>query len=181
VGFVLTQGFSTNVFYGQDGLCALENGLAADEVCRSLVMSDPGRERRQLAVMDWSGRTATHSGTNNDPWCGHFARRGLVVAGNRLAGRSVLEAMMEAAETPGHLDDRLMKALQAGLALGGDTLGARSAALKVCYADAPPLDLRADDDAIPIERLEALRGACRTTHHLAFLQRLPRLTDRGRS
>jgi uncharacterized Ntn-hydrolase superfamily protein len=181
VGFVLTQGYSTNVFYGQDGLSALAEGNSADAVCRMLVSGDPGQARRQLAVMDWHGRTGVHSGSDNDAWCGHIVRRNLVATGNRLAEPGVLEAMVDAAEGSGDLHERLMKALRAGLEKGGDVLGVGSAALKVCYANAPPLDLRADHDQRPIEQLETLRDACLERSYLDFLARVPRLTDRGRS
>jgi len=149
VGAVATQAH-TNPYLGICGLERLEQNLSADDVKASLLRDDPQRERRQFHLIDARGQTAAWTGADCGAWAGHRSRDGMAVAGNLLAGEAVLIAMEEAflsSDPSWKLGRRLMHALQAGEAAGGDRRSshATSAALQVSGEAAfPLLDLRID-------------------------------------
>ena len=159
VGAVATQGY-TRVSYGPEGLGLLRRGFPPDEALRVLLRADPGREMRQVGILDASGRGAAHTGTATPRWHGHIIEPGCIVLGNLIAGREVLEAMLEAfrahMEAGDGLGWSLLMALEAGARAGGDLRGERSAALLVTMPRGPVLKLRADDEARPVEALKAL-------------------------
>jgi uncharacterized Ntn-hydrolase superfamily protein len=149
VGAVATQAH-TNPYLGICGLERLEQNLSADDVQASLLRDDPQRDRRQFHLIDARGQTAAWTGADCGAWAGHRSRDGMAVAGNLLAGEAVLIAMEEAflsSDPSWKLGRRLMHALQAGEAAGGDRRSshATSAALQVSGEAAfPLLDLRID-------------------------------------
>ena len=149
VGAVATQAH-TNPYLGICGLERLEQNLSADDVKASLLRDDPQRERRQFHLIDARGQTAAWTGADCGAWAGHRSRDGMAVAGNLLADEAVLIAMEEAflsSDPSWKLGRRLMHALQAGEAAGGDRRSshATSAALQVSGEAAfPLLDLRID-------------------------------------
>lgn len=149
VGAVATQAH-TNPYLGICGLERLEQNLSADDVKASLLRDDPQRDRRQFHLIDARGQTAAWTGADCGAWAGHRSRDGMAVAGNLLAGEAVLIAMEEAflsSDASWKLGRRLMHALQAGEAAGGDRRSshATSAALQVSGEAAfPLLDLRID-------------------------------------
>jgi len=148
-----------NPLYGVQGLAALAAGVPAGEVVRQLVDADAGRDVRQFHVVDREGRTAAHTGKGCIDWCGHLAGDGFSVAGNMLAGARVIEATArayeEAADRP--FPERLIRALAAGDAAGGDKRGKQAAAVLVhTTEDYPALSLRVDDHAEPIAELDRL-------------------------
>jgi uncharacterized Ntn-hydrolase superfamily protein len=149
VGAVATQAH-TNPYLGICGLERLEQNLSADDVKASLLRDDPQRDRRQFHLIDARGQTAAWTGADCGAWAGHRSRDGMAVAGNLLAGEAVLIAMEEAflsSDPSWKLGRRLMHALQAGEAAGGDRRSshATSAALQVSGEAAfPLLDLRID-------------------------------------
>jgi uncharacterized Ntn-hydrolase superfamily protein len=149
VGAVATQAH-TNPYLGICGLERLEQNLSADDVKASLLRDDPQRDRRQFHLIDARGQTAVWTGADCGAWAGHRSRDGMAVAGNLLAGEAVLIAMEEAflsSDPSWKLGRRLMHALQAGEAAGGDRRSshATSAALQVSGEAAfPLLDLRID-------------------------------------
>ena len=149
VGAVATQAH-TNPYLGICGLERLEQNLSADDVKASLLRDDPQRDRRQFHLIDARGQTAAWTGADCGAWAGHRSRDGMAVAGNLLAGEAVLMAMEEAflsSDPSWKLGRRLMHALQAGEAAGGDRRSryATSAALQVSGEAAfPLLDLRID-------------------------------------
>jgi uncharacterized Ntn-hydrolase superfamily protein len=180
IGALATQAF-TNPLYGPDGLRLLAEGRSASEVVAILTAGDPGREVRQLHVIDRDGRTAAHTGGECIDWCGHLADEGVSVAGNMLAGPAVIEATLEAFRTRARLTlpERLMAALDAGQAEGGDKRGRQSAAMKIWGTEPyPVLDLRVDDHAEP---LAELRRLCEVAHErfVAFVEAMPTRADPG--
>ena len=157
VGALSTQAL-VNPHYGKQGLDLLRAGAAAAEVVKRLVEPDEGREHRQLHVIDSAGRIAQHTGRQCVGWAGAVAGDGFSVAGNMLAGAAVIAETAEAfrnSDKP--FAERLIGALEAGEAAGGDKRGKQSAALLICSTEAyPELHLRVDDHAEPLIELRRL-------------------------
>jgi uncharacterized Ntn-hydrolase superfamily protein len=163
VGAVVSQGLF-NPYYGPRGLALLAAGGAAKDAVRLLVAADEGRDRRQLHIMDRNGRFAAHTGPECPQWQGALCRDTYSVAGNTLAGAGVLEAMAAAYDANGGVAfaRRLIAAMQAGEAAGGDRRGRQSAALVVHdEEDYSLLDLRVDDHADPLAELARLEEVAR--------------------
>jgi uncharacterized Ntn-hydrolase superfamily protein len=178
VGAVATQAL-INPFFGVRGLTLLREGRAAAHVVQALVAGDDGRDHRQLHVMDAAGRTAAHTGAACIDWCGHRAGDNVSVAGNMLTGERVLEDTQAAYAAGGTLTfpRRLIAALWAGEAAGGDKRGRQSAALVIQGEEEwPELDLRVDDHPDPLAELERLEAVSRQrfTH---FMRVLPSRRD----
>lgn len=171
VGAVATQSYC-NTAFGPEGLALMEQGATAQEALDQLVAGDEGRARRQVGMVDAAGRAATFTGAGCHAWAGGITGVHYAAQGNILVSGATVEAMAETFETAeGELADRLVAALAAGQAAGGDRRGRQSAAVLVVreqggyggYNDRY-LDLRVDDDPAPIKRLEALVDL----HHLYF-------------
>jgi uncharacterized Ntn-hydrolase superfamily protein len=178
VGAVATQAL-VNSLYGTDGLRLLRGGHSAAEVASLLVIADAGRDHRQLHVMDSAGRVAAYTGAACVEWCGHLTGREWSVAGNFLAGAAVLENTIEAFLEKSNLSlaRRLIAAMQAGEAAGGDKRGKQSAVLKIYSEEEwPDLDLRVDDHADPLAELERLEAVSRE-RYVYFTRYLPRRAD----
>ena len=163
VGAVATQAF-INPLYGPQGLALLEGGLGAEETVARLTAADAGRDNRQLHVMDREGRFAAYTGAACIDWCGHAIRPNFSIAGNMLAGPAVLADTIRAYEAQSALPfaRRLIVAMQAGEAAGGDKRGKQSAALLIHDGEDYPLyDLRVDDHADPLAELARLLEVAR--------------------
>ncbi len=147
-----------NPMYAVHGMARLRAGEAPDAVAAALLAADAGRETRQLHMLDAAGRIAQHTGADCVDWCGHVRGADVSVAGNMLAGAAVLDATLAAfGAADGSLAERLLTALEAGEAAGGDKRGKQSAALKIATHDPyPDLDIRADDHPDPIAELRRL-------------------------
>jgi uncharacterized Ntn-hydrolase superfamily protein len=164
-GAVATQAMA-NIRFGPDGLALLASGLSADEVIAQLLAADPAAEDRQLGIVDALGRAAAHTGSRCFSWAGHIVGDGFCAQGNILAGENVLVAMADVfRSTPGELAERLLAALAAGEAAGGDRRGRQSAALYVARAGGSYgnnhdryVDLRVDDHPEPVGELGRLLG-----------------------
>lgn len=131
VGAVATQSWA-NTAFGPDGLRMMADGLAAEEVLGRLLEADEGREDRQVGVVDGAGCAATFTGSSCLEWAGGATGRGFAAQGNILVGDDVVGALTRAfSEAEGDLCDRLLAALLAGDAAGGDRRGRQSAALLV--------------------------------------------------
>jgi len=155
VGAVATQAL-VNPLYAPAALDALARGDEHAAVVGSLTAADAGRDHRQLHVIDKAGRTAAHTGSACIDWCGHRSGQGYSLAGNMLAGPDVLAATASAFEANRKepLALRLLKAMAAGEAAGGDKRGKQAAALLIYTTESyPALDLRVDDHAEPIAEL----------------------------
>lgn len=158
VGALSTQALM-NPLYGPAGIDALGRSLGAADTVAALIASDDGRDQRQLHVLPASGPGAAHTGSACVDWCGHLVRDGLSVAGNMLAGPEVIAATAQAYLDNPRLPmaERLLAAMQAGEAQGGDKRGKQSAALRI-HADEDylQLDLRVDDHEDPLRELRRL-------------------------
>jgi uncharacterized Ntn-hydrolase superfamily protein len=174
VGAVATQAL-VNPYYGIDGLRMLREGRSAEETLQLLTKADDGREYRQVHIMDANGRSSCHTGKACIGWCGHLGRDDLSVAGNMLAGQTVLEDTVRAYDTNATrpFPQRMIAAMQAGETAGGDARGKQSAALLIAGEhEWLALDLRVDDHADPLAELARLE---RVSHRewLGFRQFVP--------
>jgi uncharacterized Ntn-hydrolase superfamily protein len=149
-----------NPMFAVYGMPRLRCGEAPDAVVEALLAADAGRTHRQLHVLDAAGRIAAHTGADCIGWCGSVCGIDVSVAGNMLAGPDVVAHTLAAFEAAGgSMPERLLTALEAGEAAGGDRRGKQSAALKVCTRDPyPDLDLRADDHPDPLAELRRLHA-----------------------
>ena len=147
-----------NPMYAVHALPLLRASEEPRAVLDALVAADAGATHRQFHILDASGRIAQHTGAACVAWAGHLSGADISVAGNMLAGPEVVRRTLEGfASAPGTLAERLLAALEAGEAAGGDRRGKQSAALKICTRDPfPDLDLRADDHPDPLAELRRL-------------------------
>ena len=169
VGAVATQAF-TRVEYGPELLDLLARGVAPDAALRRALASDTLAAERQVGVIALDGRSAQHTGAKANPWAGHRAGRNYATQGNLLAGPGVLEAVarsFEATEGSGrHLADRLIEALAAGQAAGGDARKGRAQSAAVVVADPRPGRSRRPD------RVTADINVCEHAEPVAELRRI---------
>lgn len=173
-GLTASQGHTPSTLWGEDALSRLSGGASAQVALEAVVAPDPGRETRQLAVLDRNGAAAIHNGTANQPFIGHLCGDGWVVAGNWLASGKVIERAADALSAPApDFASRLIAAVRAGIAAGSDRRGIQSAGLLVLAEDAPPLDLRVDFDPAPVDRLAALLERTRAEGYRRWLDTLP--------
>ena len=173
VGALATQAWA-NTAYKADGLALLTNGANAQETVATLTKLDARREERQLGVVDAHGAAATYTGSECMDWAGGVAGDGYAIQGNILEGSRVIALMEEAwlgSDPRGPLARRLLAALAAGDAVGGDRRGRQSAALYVAGdeggyggGDDVIVDLRVDDHEAPIPELARLL----TIHEMLF-------------
>jgi uncharacterized Ntn-hydrolase superfamily protein len=163
IGAVATQSFA-NTTFGPLGLAALVRGEAPADVVRALLADDDGRETRQVGIVDARGRAATFTGAECIDWAGGRTGDGYAAQGNCLAGAAVADALAETfAAARGPLSYRLVAALAAAQAAGGDKRGQQSAALIVekpgggygAFNDRY-VDLRVDDHPAPIAELRRI-------------------------
>jgi uncharacterized Ntn-hydrolase superfamily protein len=164
VGAVATQAYA-NPSYGPNGLTLLREGLSANEVVERLTAADNGRDDRQLGVVDAQGGSASWTGPCCNDWAGGRTGTGYAAQGNILVGEETVAALAETFEANPHraLAERLVEALAAAQAAGGDSRGQQSAALLVVkrnggYAQLSDVlvDLRVDDHERPIEELRRI-------------------------
>lgn len=165
VGAIATQA-DANVAYKGIGLSHLDEGATAAIALQRLIEEDDGRDHRQVGIVDVDGGAASHTGSACLDWAGSRTGEGYAVQGNVLTGEEVLLAMQAAWEASGEsepLARRLLSALTAGDAAGGDRRGRQSAALLVVEegagyggGDDIAVDLRVDDHGAPINELARL-------------------------
>lgn len=171
VGAIATQSF-TEPTYGALGLALMKGGKSAPEALKALLAADADREVRQVAMVDAQGRAAAHTGAKCIQAAGHEVGEGFTVEANLMDQATVWPAMAKAYRTAtGDLADRLLAALRAAQAEGGDIRGRQSAALLIVKgrASGQPwndrlFDLRVEDSPDPLAelgRLVQLRRAYR--------------------
>ena len=172
VGALATQAL-INPMYAVHGMPRLRAGETPEDVIATLLAGDAGRAHRQVHVLDARGRIAAHTGAECVDWCGSARGIDVSVAGNMLAGPDVVARTLAAFEiAAGSMAERLLTALEAGEAAGGDKRGKQSAALKVCTRDPyPDLDIRTDDHPDPLAELRRLLSVSqeRFAHFRRFL------------
>ena len=166
VGAVATQA-NVEASYGPRGLELMAAGTGAPEALASLLKEDPKAEFRQVAMVDWNGRAAAHTGEKCMAAAGHVVGDGFSCQGNIMESRRVWESMSRAFRSSARmpLQDRLMRSLDAGQEGGGDLRGKQSAAMVVVGPEASPnpwegkiIDLRVEDSPDPLKELKRLIG-----------------------
>src|SRR5579872_7122013 len=163
VGAIATQSWA-NTSYGSHGLTLLAEGLSASETLTRLIGDDDGRASRQVGIVAMTGEPVTYTGDECYPWAGGLVGEHYASQGNILVGQETVQAMAHTFEqTPGYLCDRLVAALAAGQAAGGDSRGKQSAALLVVREGGGYggfndrfIDLRVDDHPEPIDELRRI-------------------------
>lgn len=163
VGAIASQAYG-NTTFGPRGLALLEEGAPVQDVIARLLADDPDREQRQVGVVDAAGVSSAYTGPKCMAWAGHEFGPGYSAQGNILVSGETVDAMAEAFRTTdGILGERLMRALEAGQAAGGDSRGMQSAAILIVrekggyggYNDRY-CDLRVDDHTTPIAELRRI-------------------------
>ena len=168
VGAVSTQSW-VNPYLAIDALRLMEQGSSGPDALDAVMAADNGRDLRQIGVIDSLGRSAAWSGKSCTAWFGQIVEAHFAVQGNMLVGPATIESMAAAFRTSESHDlaERLMLALEAGQAAGGDRRGRQSAALKVHHVEEYPwLDFRVDEHSHPVTEL-------RRVYTIARLQLLP--------
>ncbi|MEM6347858.1 MAG: DUF1028 domain-containing protein [Bacteroidota bacterium] len=173
VGVVATQSF-VNPAYGPQGLALMKTGLSAEQSLEALLAGDEGREVRQVAMLDANGMVAAHTGNNCIQAAGHFVGDNFSVQANLMANDQVWPAMAEAFEkAEGPLAERMVAALAAAQAVGGDIRGKQSAAILVVKGKSSGqvwsdrvVDLRIEDHPEPIKELQRLMRVHRAYEHM---------------
>ena len=173
IGAVATQSV-VEVSYGPLGLERMRGGMAAPRALAELLMSDPGRELRQVAMVDGQGEVAAHTGARCISEAGHEVGQAFSVQANMMARRTVWPAMACAyQEARGDLADRLLAALDAAQAEGGDIRGMQSAALLIVEGERKQrpwegvlIELRVEDHPEPLKELRRLLALHRAYEHM---------------
>ncbi len=178
VGAVATQSI-TNRYLGPAVLDGMERGLAPDAAIAEAVGADAGCGLRQVHAVDRLGRSAAWTGENCVMWCGSDTAEAVSVAGNMLANGQVVPSTlaMFLANPNLALPERLMAAMLAGDAAGGDRRGRQSAAMAmITTEDFPDLNLRVDDHAMPLVELQRVLALWRRDR-APLLGTMPRRAD----
>lgn len=176
VGAIATQAL-TNPYLAYDGLDLLAGGSDAQKALDEALARDPSPELRQLIIVDGAGTTAAWTGASCQGVAAHLQGDGFAVAGNLIADELVLEAMASAYRKAlglEHLSDRLLAAMEAGAAAGGDSRGVGSAAIKVFHRERYPIvDLRIDWSTAVMAELRALHAETLSGDYADFFRQVP--------
>lgn len=180
VGAVATQA-GVNVGYGPRALELLRQGLTAQQVMDKLFAEDtfPGKDARQIAIVDAKGNIAVVTGDAANPWRGHLKGKTWSAQGNILVGQQVVEAMGRAFDqTQDELAEKLFAALKAGDEAGGDSRGRQSASILVVRKGGGRntnndryVFINVDDHADPIHELRRLLNLQMTINHNGAINR----------
>ena len=179
IGAIATQSYC-NTSFGPRGLALLQQGVGPQDVVDELIAGDEDRESRQLAVINAQGQSAAYTGAQCFDWCGSLAGDNFSAQGNCLAGEAVVDDMAQSIRSPeGPLAERLLDALGAGQAAGGDRRGQQSAALLVVRKgggygghDDRYVDISVYDHPTPIEELYRLYAVHRLTYFRSAPEKL---------
>lgn len=180
VGAVSTQSW-VNPHLAIATLSRLAAGAAAPEALQAVVAQDSGSALRQVGAVDAQGRSDAWTGDGCTDWCGQIVEPHFAVQGNMLVGEATLLAMAAAFRDSEALalDERLLRALEAGDAAGGDRRGRQSAALKVHHLQPYALvDVRVDEHPDPVRELRRVHTIARA-ETLPFVQQMPGAVDGG--
>ncbi len=174
VGVVATQSF-VNKSYGPKGLALIKAGKTAPEALQELLAQDEGREVRQVAMIDTNGNVNAHTGKNCIDYASQIVGKNFSVQSNMMLNNKVCPAMAKAFEASEGkpIAERILIALQAAQAVGGDIRGKQSAAILVVAGKSTGqiwtdrlIDLRVDDNDLPLVEMERLLKLFRAYEHM---------------
>ena len=173
IGAIATQSF-VEVAYGPLGLALMRSGKSPEDALKALIAADENQDVRQVAMVDAKGRVVAHTGKNCIPEAGHYIGDGFTCQANLMLKNTVWDAMAKAyMETKGDLADRLVAALEAAEAEGGDIRGKQSAALIVVSGKSSGVawkdrlfDLRIEDHPDPVKELRRLLDLNKAYNHM---------------
>src|SRR6267142_3590327 len=178
---VIAHQASANPMYGEIGFELLRAGMTPQQALEMMLRSDEGRNSRQVAILDVQGRTAAWTSPTITDWKGHQCGVNYCAQGNTLTGPEVVDAMARSFESSSSasapLAERLLDALEAGQAQGGDKRGVQSASLMILkplaiqgFGDRA-LDLRVDEHRTPFAELRRILNAVRSGEMLSEANR----------
>lgn len=177
-GLSASQGSLPSTFWGTRVLALMKAGKSAADAVDAVTSDDDGRAERQLAALDTAGSTGHFTGGNSVQVAGARGAEHVVVTGNLLSSEKVLDACIDGyLSGTGDLDERLLAALKAASAAGGDSRGLLSAALLIVSRQAPPLTLRIDYSKTPLADLADLHRRATTGMYADWSTRVPTLED----
>ena len=171
---VATQAF-VNPVWGLEAARRLAEGETAETVVADLIAHDAGQTQRQIHMIDRAGQSAAHTGRDCVDWCGHLIAKDVSIAGNMLAGPDVIADALATYRANMTLPfaERMMTAMVAGEAAGGDKRGRQSAALRIHRDDDYPwIDIRTDDHPDPLAELRRLYDVAQE-RYLHFADAIP--------
>ena len=186
---VIAHQASANPMYGAIGLELLVTGMPPQQALEYMLRSDEGRDNRQVAILDAQGRSAAWTGTGANDWKGHKCGTDFCAQGNILTGAEVVDAMVKSfTSSSGPLPERLLAALDAAQAAGGDARGMQSGAIVVVrplagsggFSDRV-IDIRVDDHRAPLFELRRLLHMVRSGQMLTEANRLMTAGDAQRA
>ena len=181
-GLSASQGSLPSTIWGSDVLRSMKSGASASSAVLDVTGRDAGRDQRQLSALDPAGGTGGFTGRESIPAAGIRQARHVIVAGNMLSSEEVLDAALRGfLDAKGDLDERLLQALAAAAAKGGDSRGFLSAALLVVSRDTAPLTLRIDLADDPLAELWALHRRATTGAYARWAAHVPTLDNPERS
>ena len=167
---VIAHQASSNPMYGELGIRLLQQGMTPQQALDTMLRSDEGKDNRQVAILDFQGRAAAFTGTGTNDWKGHKCGLNYCAQGNTLTGPEVVDALAKSFESSkGPLAERLLDALDAAQAAGGDARGMQSGAIVIVralggaagYSDRV-IDIRVDDHRQPLVELRRILNMLRS-------------------
>tara|TARA_B100000609_G_C17217993_1_gene437939 strand:- start:3385 stop:4047 length:663 start_codon:yes stop_codon:yes gene_type:complete len=178
-GVSASQGSEPSTLWGEDILKYTGDGLDAESAINKTIRNDKGKERRQLSVIDKKGNSCVFSGKENSSIIDEIVSKNLVLSGNILSNRNVLNSMKEKYFEYKDKDLlwRLFSALQGGNKAGGDKRGIYSASILIVSRNSPPISLRVDYSSNPLKKLEELINKINTKEYTNWLNSLPVVSD----
>ncbi|WP_417210481.1 DUF1028 domain-containing protein [Antarctobacter sp.] len=177
-GMSAAQGSLPSTLWGTDTLALMKAGSAAQAAVDQVTGADSGRGQRQLATLDPRGGVGHFTGADSIAVAGARQSGSVIVTGNLLSSEAVLDAALEGyLSAEGPLDLRLMAALDAAFAAGGDSRGLLSAALLIVGRDMAPRTLRIDYSPTPLADLRALHTRATTGDYADWAVLVPTLDD----
>lgn len=177
-GLSASQGTSPSTLWGEDVLTRMRAGQSAAQAVADTIRGDTGQQHRQLAALSPDASAAGFTGDQSIAVAAHTRIPDGIVAGNMLANSDVLPAIASAfGSAQGPMETRLLAALKAGHAAGGDSRGLMSAALLVLARDRAPVTLRIDSSRDPLADLDDLLGRVRSSPYADWARQVPNLDD----
>jgi len=173
-GITATQGAEVNTLWGEDVITLMKEKISSEESIKQVIRDDTKKEYRQLSAIDLKGNSYCFSGNSNENFIDHIANKNLVISGNTLSNKDVIQSILKGYNQPANsMAQRLIAALKGGEKEGGDKRGLMSAALLIVSKKHPPIDLRIDFSVSPLDDLEILYKKFCDEKFFGWFRKLP--------